>query len=261
MVDVMAHVATRWPDLACPVATGMIGSNVGWIDVPYLDCPVSAADIACGLVPTTIGAVDLLIAPGIACRRARDGQPDILRGEDVEIFGALALDGEAQDRLLVLPGTHTKWARAQAGRLVDFFTSMSGEVFDRLTAQGLLASVVEGEAHAGEAFMAGLSVAQNGLGLSTALFGVRARVIRGDLVRRDAASYLRGILIGAEFMDAAHLYPDAVGSAITLVGNANLSRLYQAAASVFGHPATIIDARAAGIAGFLAIERARSVNA
>ena len=261
MVDVMAQVAARWPDIRCPVATGMIGSNIGWIDVPYLDCPVSTADIARGLVPTTVGTVDLLIAPGLACRRARDDQPDILRGEDVEIFGALALDGDVSNRLLVLPGTHTKWARTQSGRLVDFFTSMSGEVYDRLTAQGLLASVVEGEAHVGEAFTAGLAVAQEGLGLGAALFGVRARVIRGDLARRDAASYLRGILIGAEFMDAAHLYPDAIGSAITLVGNASLSTLYQAAAPVFGHSANIIDARAAGIAGFLAVERARAVTA
>ena len=261
MVDMMAQVAARWPDLRCPLATGMIGSNVGWIDVPYVDCPVSAADIARRMVPTTIGVVDLLIAPGLACRRVRDDQPDILRGEDIEIFGALALDGNAQDRLLVLPGTHTKWARTQAGRLVDFFTSMSGEVYDRLTAQGLLASVVEGDAHVGEAFMAGLSVTQEGLGLCAALFGVRARVIRGDLARQDAASYLRGILIGAEFVDAAHLYPNAIGSAITLVGNASLSTLYRAAAPVFGHSATIVDARAAGIAGFLAVERARAVTA
>ena len=57
----------------------------------------------------------------------------------------------------MLPGTHTKWVIVRDGRVTDFFTSMSGEIFDRLTAQGLLASIVDGEARPGQAFDDGVA--------------------------------------------------------------------------------------------------------
>ena len=154
MVRIMREIAARWPRRGAAYASGMIGSNVGWLQVPYVQAPAGCADLAGAAVSTHIGDVPLQIIPGISCCRSFDGEPDILRGEEIELIGLAAL--RAMDGWVALPGTHTKWARVEQGRVTDFFTSMSGEIFDRLTTKGLLASIVEGEATDGVEFLRGV---------------------------------------------------------------------------------------------------------
>jgi 2-dehydro-3-deoxygalactonokinase len=155
MAATMDDLAARWPNSGPAYASGMIGSNVGWTEVPYAEAPAGCADLAVAAMATKIGAVSIHIVPGIACRRSFDGEPDILRGEEIELIGLAAL--RAVDGWVALPGTHTKWARLENGRVVDFFTSMSGEIFDRLTTKGLLSSIVDGEAADGPVFLRGVS--------------------------------------------------------------------------------------------------------
>ena len=57
--------------------------------------------------------------------------PDVMRGEETQIFGALALSGR-DEGLFLLPGTHSKWAEVKDGRIVSFRTFMTGEVFGAL---------------------------------------------------------------------------------------------------------------------------------
>jgi len=249
-------LAARWPDHGPIYASGMIGSNIGWAEVPYAEAPAGLGEMAEAATPVEIGSAQVRIVPGIACRRAFDDGPDILRGEEIELLGLAELAGV--DGLVALPGTHTKWARLKEGRIVDFFTSMSGEMFDRLTTQGLLASIVEGEASDGAAFLDGVAAGRGrGLGLGTLLFGARARVIRGDLPRADAASYIRGLLIGSEIADALAVYPGLAGSTVPLVGNGPLCRLYASALASIGVAARLVDSREACLHGFRALHRAR----
>ena len=111
----------RFPRL--PIAlSGMVGSRQGWVEAPYVSCPAGAAEIAAAMttVPATrIGRV--VVVPGLSVRDQR-GAPDVMRGEETQILGALAASGRA-DGLFVLPGTHSKWARVEAGRIVDFAPS------------------------------------------------------------------------------------------------------------------------------------------
>jgi 2-dehydro-3-deoxygalactonokinase len=203
-------------------------------------------------VSTKIGRVATHIVPGIACRRSFDGQPDILRGEEIELLGLAAL--RAVDGWVALPGTHTKWARLENGRVADFFTSMSGEIFDRLTAKGLLASIVDGEALEGPTFLQGVAAGRaRQLGLGTLLFGARAQVVRGALAKTDAASYIRGLLIGSEIADALAVYPTVREGIVPLIGNSALCRLYASALSAAGVRSETIDSRAACLRGFRAL--------
>ena len=256
MAATMDELAARWPDRGPVYASGMIGSNVGWTEVPYAQAPAGCADLATAVVSTTIGRVATHIVPGIACRRSFDGQPDVLRGEEIELLGLAALrnvDGWV-DGWVALPGTHTKWARIERGRVVDFFTSMSGEIFDRLTAKGLLASIVDGEAADGPVFLQGVAVGQaRRLGLGTLLFGARAQVVRGDLAKKDAASYIRGLLIGSEIADALAVCPTLRDGVVPLIGNAALSRLYASALLAAGVRSEAFDSRAACLRGFRAL--------
>ncbi len=193
MAATMNALAARWPNSGPVYASGMIGSNVGWKEVPYAEAPAGVADLAAAAVATEIGSVPVHIVPGITCRRSFDGEPDILRGEEIEMMGLAVLG--TSDGWVALPGTHTKWARLERGRVVEFFTSMSGEIFDRLTAKGLLASIVDGEAKDGPVFLKGVAAGRaRKLSLGTLLFGARAQVVRGFLSKADAASYLRGLV-------------------------------------------------------------------
>lgn len=258
MERVIDALLARW-DIDCPIyACGMVGSNIGWTEAPYAVAPAGIRDIAAAVVDTRIGNATVGIVPGIACRRALDGAPDILRGEEIELLGYAALH-PGWDGLLALPGTHTKWLRFGEGRVDEFFTSMSGEMYDRLTAAGLLASIVDGPAQAGDAFHDGVRQAFSGkLGLATLLFGARARVIRKSMARTDAASYLRGLFIGAELGDALANYHDLRARPIPLIGNPALCMLYASALESLGASARHVESREACLAGFLALHRAHA---
>jgi 2-dehydro-3-deoxygalactonokinase len=257
MVEAVAGLVARWPDHGPIYASGMIGSNIGWAEAPYALAPAGLGEVASACVPVEIGGTPLRIVPGIACRRAFDDAPDVMRGEEVELLGLLAM-GQAQG-IAALPGTHTKWVRIEDGRIADFFTAMSGEIFDRLTLQGLLASVVEGEAVEGDAFHAGIAAGKSrSPGLATQLFGVRAKVVRGDLQRSESASYLRGLLIGSELADALDVSADFGKAQIPLNGNGPLSRLYAAALASIGLESRFIPSGEACLKGFRAIHDARN---
>jgi 2-dehydro-3-deoxygalactonokinase len=252
MVATMEALADRWPHSGPVYASGMIGSNVGWTEVPYAEAPAGCADLAVAAVTTQIGRVPARIVPGIACRRSFDGAPDILRGEEIELMGLAAL--RAADGWVALPGTHTKWARLEQGRVVEFFTSMSGEIFDRLTTKGLLASIVEGEAVDGSVFHRGVAEGRaRRLSLGTSLFGARAQVVRGALAKSEAASYLRGLLIGSEIADALAVYPTLADGVVPLIGNGPLCRLYASALRAASVSSELVESRAACLRGFRAL--------
>ena len=264
MEALMRELALQWPEHVPPAsryhsavyAAGMIGTTVGWQEAPCVVAPAGLAELGAGTVPATIGGVQLRIVPGMTCERAYDGGPDILRGEEIELFGFARLHPE-WNGFVALPGTHTKWVRFGGGQLLDFFTSMSGEMFDRLTSSGLLASVVEGEARVGEAFHEGVRLgSERTLGLGTLLFGARARVIRGKLARSDASSFLRGLLIGSEIADALAMHPGLNAGTVPLIGSGPVCQLYAAALERLGVRSTFVDSRLACLMGFGALHRA-----
>ena len=251
MAAVIADMRSRWPERARVYASGMIGSAIGWHEAPYVRAPAKLEQVARGLVHTHIGETEVRIVPGVCCRRAFDDGPDVMRGEEMELFGFAAAHPHWSG-LIALPGTHTKWARFESGAIVDFFTSMSGEIYDRLTAAGLLASIVEGNAVDGAAFREGVATGrQRQLGLSTSLFGARARVMQSQLLRADAASYLRGLLIGSELADALAIHPDLRRAPVPLVGNGPLCQLYASALRAEGIDSLIVDSRIACVSGFV----------
>ena len=66
----------------------------------------------------------------------RFGTPDVMRGEETQLVGAVAADEASV--LAVLPGTHSKWARVDRGRVVDFTTYMTGELYGVLLSHSIL---------------------------------------------------------------------------------------------------------------------------
>ena len=72
------------PGRRCLVS-GMAGSQQGWIEAPYCPCPADAAALAARVI--AIGPGCIALVPGLS--DAHDGVPDVMRGEEVQILGAM----------------------------------------------------------------------------------------------------------------------------------------------------------------------------
>src|SRR3546814_16846949 len=102
-----------------------------------------------------------------------------MRGEEVQIFGAIALTG-VDEGLFCLPGTHSKWVEVKDGWIVGIQTYFTGELFDLLRRHSLLRfSLGDDEIMPGEAFDAGLDRSRTSLGMPGDLFVVRALALAG----------------------------------------------------------------------------------
>jgi 2-dehydro-3-deoxygalactonokinase len=240
------------------LASGMIGSKQGWIEAPYVACPGGFADLAPGLRATAAGA--LSIVPGIAWQ-VPGLAPDVMRGEETQIFGALEADDASG--LFILPGTHSKWARVAQGRIASFATFMTGEMFAVLRQHSILGRLMAEGAMPdlnAAAFEAGAEVGlHHGDDLLHRLFEVRTLGLFERLSANDAPSYLSGLLIGSEI--AAALHRESVGaSPPTLIGARPLCAAYRRVLAAQGIAARIADedvtprglwriARAAGMIG------------
>ena len=179
---------------------GMVGSRQGWAEAPYCPCPAGLEDIAGHLLHLTSTAGTkrrVAIVPGISCEHA--GVPDVMRGEEIKILGALDLL-QTDDATLVLPGTHSKWATVEGGRIRSFSTVMSGEFYALLRQHSILARTLPPEDGAldGDAFDRGVAHAFAAGGLMQAAFSVRTLALFERLPPAAMPSYLSGLVIGEE---------------------------------------------------------------
>jgi 2-dehydro-3-deoxygalactonokinase len=213
------------------IASGMIGSRQGWLEVPYCPCPAGSAEIAAALArhPDRPG---LHFVPGLALIGA-DGVPDVIRGEETQIIGAV---GDLPGRhLLVLPGTHSKWARAEDGVITWFATFMTGELFAVLKEHSILGRLMQGEADDQAAFARGLAFARTGTGgLLKRLFSARTLGLFDLLPESGIASYLSGLLIGSEIEEALAGLPVATDAEIRVIGASGLAARYRGALAARG---------------------------
>jgi 2-dehydro-3-deoxygalactonokinase len=220
------------------VLSGMIGSRQGWVEAPYLAWPVGIEDLARALTPvTTATGRDVRIVPGVKWI-GRDGVPDVMRGEETQIFGALQ-PPEAGRRVFVLPGTHSKWVVTEDGRIERFATYMTGEVFAVLSGHSILGALMDdGDGDDPDAFTLGVERARAPGGLLHHLFGVRTLGLFGDLPPSGLRSYLSGLLIGHEAIAAAG---EAAGfeGGVRVIASERLGRLYARALGALGLEATV----------------------
>jgi 2-dehydro-3-deoxygalactonokinase len=212
------------PDLPV-IASGMITSRQGWLEVPYCACPAGSAEIAAALMrhPARRG---LHFVPGLSLIGA-DGVPDVIRGEETQIVGEV---GDRPGRhLLVLPGTHSKWALAEDGIVTWFATFMTGEVFAVLKEHSILGRLMQGEASDHAAFERGLAYARTGRGgLLKRLFSARTLGLFDLLPESGVASYLSGLLIGSEIEEALACL-EVADAEICVVGSSQLAWRYRGA--------------------------------
>lgn len=252
--DVFADLFGEWmaqPGTRCLIS-GMAGSQQGWVEAPYCECPAGVDEVAGKIIAIDAGGThDIAIVPGLSDEH--DGVPDVMRGEEVQIFGALALTG-LRDGLFVLPGTHNKWARVEQGRVTGFRTFMTGEFYALLSQHSILARTLDADAPFDDAaFQKGAMQASNGHGLLHNAFGTRTLALFNRMPKPALASYLSGLLIGEELRTQAL----QAASEVVLIGTPALTGRYALALGAAGVTTRTLGAEATW-AGLDALAKTRT---
>jgi 2-dehydro-3-deoxygalactonokinase len=232
------------------IMAGAVGSNIGWHIAPYLMTPATAAMARQMSISFAARGTNFLILPGVETRWA-DGLPDVMRGEETQVFGALV----GETTLACLPGTHAKWVEVENGVITAFHGSMTGELLDIIGRQSILLNPRRAPmAVVGQPFRDGVAVTQhNQAGLETLLFTVRSRQITGMLKPEDADAYLAGLCIGSDVRSALVVHSPA--KMVTLIGSPALMALYATALEAYGVTSRQIDGQSAVLAGLVTAYR------
>jgi 2-dehydro-3-deoxygalactonokinase len=233
------------------VMSGMVGSAFGWQEAPYLGPEVALEALPQHLVRVH-GQPQRRIVPGYCVRNAQ-GQPDVMRGEETQLLGAVAMG--LRDGWFVLPGTHSKWVLLRDGRIQQLRTYMTGELFALLSSHGTLAAAAQpagtdtGALWSQPAFADGVAAGIPGA-LANQLFSARARVVSGDMPATQAQAYLSGLLIGSELQDIGRDLDRQASQQLYLIGSPALAATYQAAARQLGCSLQVLAPREVILRGF-----------
>ncbi|PKU25614.1 2-dehydro-3-deoxygalactonokinase [Telmatospirillum siberiense] len=246
------------PDLPM-IAAGMIGSAQGWRQVPYVSCPAGPSELAADIGRQAADPnIPLPIVPGVSI----DGDiPDVMRGEETQVLGALHLAPHLFHRsLLVMPGTHSKWVSVQDGAITDFTTYLTGELFAVLARHSILGRPAIEAARdvppanapvSWDSFERGVRMVRDtpSRGLSSLLFSARTLVLAGRLAPSDSLDYLSGLVIGEELRGALAPRKAGDGGPLALIGEKTLCERYRRALVLFGiaEAPIIAGASAAGL--------------
>jgi 2-dehydro-3-deoxygalactonokinase len=234
---------------------GMVGTRIGWIETPYVPCPAGSAAVRRAAVRFILDNAPVAIVPGLSCRNPL-GAPDVMRGEETQIFGALAvMPAVARGRhLLVLPGTHAKWAIVEDGMVQSFLSAMTGEIFALLRVHSVL-SMGDGNPAAGSTggFAKGIArlKAMPAGAIMHLLFEVRSRQLLEAMPRDEAMDFLSGLLIGADV--AAALQWFGTTTSVMVIGEPALAARYGEALEAFGVAANYLDGATCALAGLRAL--------
>ena len=239
--DAVAEIRERLGDRPLLLA-GMVGSNRGWVEAPYVPCPAGIEELAENLVWPEENRT--AIVPGLSF--VDPDEADVMRGEEVQLLGAFAAGMVPADSLVCHPGTHNKWARLEAGRVTRFRTVMTGELFSLLREHSILADLLSGPAENDDAFARGVTRGLEEGCLTAELFKIRARVLLGQADAGDAASYGSGLLIGTDVRAGLQ---EGAEREIYVMGRPELTRLYAEGLRIAGKQCRQVDGEEAFLAG------------
>jgi 2-dehydro-3-deoxygalactonokinase len=224
------------------VLAGMVGSRNGWIEAHYVPCPAWPDEIAAaGMKVTLADGAPATILPGLSCD---EGAFDVMRGEETLIVG-LGLD----DGIACLPGTHSKWALIEGGRITRFASFMTGEIYGLLRQHSILSRLAEepGAEDTTRGAAEGLAASLRPGGLLNTAFASRSEVLAGRMPGGAVGPYLSALLVGHEIAGAQSLFGQS--GAVHLVADGVLAQSYGAALASLGIEARLTTPEAAFVAG------------
>ena len=206
------------------IAIGMIGSSIGLYETDFSPLPIDIDEVSNSLIQVPNFEPALYIVPGVS----KVG--DVMRGEESQ-----SLASGLENGLVISPGTHSKWVEIKSGKITDFRTYLTGELFEILRNHSTLSKATDSSAKlvASGNFVEGLNAQPSDL--THDLFAIRANWLQGKT--EDASrEYLSGLLIGAEIKSAKSW---CKASEARIVASDSLAEIYIFALSHFGIKATV----------------------
>lgn len=215
------------------VLSGMASSSIGMQELPYARLPFALDGAHLGMKHYEEQAGfphEITLISGVR------SDHDVMRGEETQLIGlGAAMDLSGRDAIFIFPGTHSKHMFVRDGRLIDFKTFMTGEVFNLMANQSILKDSIDHyrqadfDADAAEAFRSGIRESGSG-NILNALFTVRTNQLFDLLNKRENGMFLSGLLIGYEIRDLTK----ETSAHLVLCGGGNLYHLYKAAIEALG---------------------------
>ncbi|MBU1294591.1 MAG: 2-dehydro-3-deoxygalactonokinase [Gammaproteobacteria bacterium] len=249
---------------------GMVGSRGGWQEVPYQQCPIKLEDLSEHLfwlttsLPNKVAIVPGLRGTGVA------GLLDVMRGEETQLLGALDWleeQGRADESpIFCLPGTHCKWAQITEGKVTQFSTSITGELFARLNDESsLVKGLPKSDQLNEEAFKKGVQASLQAGGILHHLFSARSRFVCGELAADEVRDYLSGVVIGHDVNDTLEALKvvslEVPKSPVLIIGSEALSERYALALSSRDLTSEFLAANEASIRGLKRLANRQAVSA
>ncbi|WP_448248473.1 2-dehydro-3-deoxygalactonokinase [Thalassotalea agariperforans] len=224
---------------------GMVGSQQGWVNVDYVATNIAdkvtsktlAKHVHCFELPWGAKAT---IIPGVSHKAEFDCY-DVMRGEEVQIFGALQKI-ENNNLHAILPGTHSKHAVIKNGQLTEFSSFMTGELFSVISQHTILGRGLPEQINSNTGFIKGVKAGQTDK-LTSTLFSARTHRLFNNIAESEVFDYLSGLLIGNELKSAAK------ADEVTLIGGQKLCARYQVACESLGIKANYLNGDECFLAG------------
>ncbi len=248
--QVFREVVAPWQQHDVPVImAGMVGSNAGWMTVPYLPCPTRLTDLAGRLTRVEQAApLAAWIIPGISI--ISGDNCNVMRGEETQLLGAYRSQPAS---LYLMPGTHCKWVRINHGVIDDFRTIMTGELHHLLMKQSLVGVGLSEQLPNPDVFRQGMEQGFKENHILRCLFETRAAHVLGQLDKSAVGEWLSGLLIGNEVAQMQRGWSIGDGETVTVIGNPSLAARYRLALSYAGLNDRLLDGDASFQAGIRSI--------
>lgn len=212
------------------IASGMITSNVGLVEIPHLVVPADMMVLAESVQAVLLEDVCPLPIYFIPGMKNYGGSidldnleaMDIMRGEEVESCAIIEQIHQGEPLLLVLPGSHTKFVSVDAqGKITGCLTSITGELLAAISKHTIIADAVNKgfvneQDYDKEMLLCGYDIAKK-TGLGRTCFSAR---ILNQFVTKDAAkiaNFLLGAVLQTDMMAVKNSEAIHVSAATTVV--------------------------------------------
>lgn len=231
------------------ILSGMVGSNIGWQEIAYIEAPCPLNEIAqhCQRIED---ATNVFLVPGLTCTN-RLGVPDVMRGEELQLIGWAELFGnDKESQIICLPGTHNKWVSTKNKTVDTFSTAFTGELYALLQDHSLLKSAHDSDAFERGSFIRGVEFSHKASAFDSlhTMFSTRSLQLNQQLDSMAAPSYLSGLLIGADIQAAKLMYK--IDCTLSIIAESELADKYQIAANALGIESRLIDPYSIAEAGY-----------
>lgn len=191
-------------DISVILASGMITSNLGLVEVPHLIAPADIGNFAEHIQKHTVSEISAKQIHFIAgLKNFANAKPeeweasDVMRGEEVETLAILKLLRIDSAITLVLPGSHTKFVAVDAEqKLIGCCTTLAGELTSVVTNNTILTNSLDASfaSELDNEYVLKGAFAVHTVGLTRSLFSIRVLEQTQNVTQNQMANFLLGII-------------------------------------------------------------------